>query len=310
MTIADAIKDRIVRSATGLFAHAAYPLANTLDYDGDPGLFGPGSATWQVIGDIATFVGGLRALLVQAAHPEVVAGVFDHSQYREDPLGRLSRTSSYVTATAFGAMPEVERAIRIVRGAHRPVSGTSHRGMPYAADTPELAAWVHNALTDSFLTAYQVYGPEPLTRDRADLFVTEQTKVGAMLEADPMPSTANELSDWIERRPEIAPSPGMYEAVAFLRSPPLQRSILPAYRVIFQAAVATLPDRIRTTLGLRRHPGAVTAGRALTGFLRWSMGASPTWHLALVRAHADIPEGLFRQPLGAPIDRGPSGGRG
>jgi len=33
------------------------------------GLFGPSSAVWQVHGTIATLVGGVRALLLQAAHP-------------------------------------------------------------------------------------------------------------------------------------------------------------------------------------------------------------------------------------------------
>ena len=82
------------------------------------------------MGDVSGFVGGIRALLIQAAHPEVVAGVADHSRYREDPLGRLSRTSDYVTATSYGAMPEVEQAVRIVRAAHRRVIGVSHRGRP------------------------------------------------------------------------------------------------------------------------------------------------------------------------------------
>src|SRR5262245_34256392 len=98
----------IAASATAPFGHAPYPLAHSLDYGGDAGLLGPGSVSWLVIGDVATFVGGIRALLLQSAHPEVVAGVGDHSRYREDPLGRLSRTSSYVTATTYGALPEVE----------------------------------------------------------------------------------------------------------------------------------------------------------------------------------------------------------
>ena len=115
--------------------------------------------TWQVVGDTAVLVGGIRALLVQAAHPEVVAGVAEHSRYRQDPLGRLSRTSAYVTATSFGAMPEVERAVAIVRKAHRPVVGLSHRGLPYDAADPALAAWVHNSMTDSFLTAFRTSAP-------------------------------------------------------------------------------------------------------------------------------------------------------
>ncbi|NIR38143.1 MAG: DUF2236 domain-containing protein, partial [Actinobacteria bacterium] len=68
-----------------MFKHAEYPLAESLSYPGDPGLFGPDSVSWRVIGDVAAFLGGIRALLVQAAHPEVVAGVSDHSRYQEDP---------------------------------------------------------------------------------------------------------------------------------------------------------------------------------------------------------------------------------
>ena len=108
---ADRLRRRVVREAEDLFSHADDPLADTLLYAGDPGLFGPGSITWELMGDASTFIGGIRALLVQAAHPEVVAGVADHSRYREDPLGRLSRTSNYVTATSYGAMPEVDAAV-------------------------------------------------------------------------------------------------------------------------------------------------------------------------------------------------------
>ena len=76
----DAFRDRIARTASGLFKHASYPLANTLDYPGDSGICGPDSVSWRVIGDPAAFFGGVRALLVQASHPEVAAGVADHSR--------------------------------------------------------------------------------------------------------------------------------------------------------------------------------------------------------------------------------------
>lgn len=183
-------------SATaGLFAHDAYPLARSLDYPGDPGLFGPDSPTWVISGDVATFVGGIRALLIQAAHPEVVAGVADHSVYEVDPLGRLSRTSSYVTATAFGAMPEVEQSIARVRSAHLPVRGTSHRGQRYSASGAPFAAWVHNVLTDSFLVTNQHYGRTVLERPSADAYVSEQARLGAMLHARDLPETAAGLAD-------------------------------------------------------------------------------------------------------------------
>jgi uncharacterized protein (DUF2236 family) len=299
---ASRLRQRIAASTRRLFAHAPYPLDESLSYPGDPGLFGPDSATWRVIGDPAAFIGGVRALLVQAAHPEVAAGVFDHSRYREDPLGRLSRTSAYVTATAFGAMPEVERAVLAVRRAHRPVQGVSHRERAYSADAPELAAWVHNALTDSFLEAYLRFGPFRRPAGLADRFAAEQVRLGVLLDADPIPASAADLARWIEDHEALAVSPGMGEAIAFLRSPPLPWAVRPAYRLLFVAAAATLPRRIRRLLGLRRRPGAILVGRMMTGFLRWALGSSPSWQLALVRVGAEIPPGRFRQPLPVSVD--------
>lgn len=298
----DEYRNRVVGSTTGLFAHAPYPLANTLDHRGDPGLFGPQSVTWPVLGDAAAFVGGIRALLIQAAHPEVVAGVADHSSYRIDPLGRLSRTSAYVTATSFGARPEVDAAVQIVRRAHVPVRGRSHRDRPYSAGTPKYAAWVHNALTDSFLAAYQHFGPRRLTEEEADRFVAEQTEVGRLLDADPLPDTAGGLAAWLTDHPDLGDSPGLTETVSFLRSPPLPAAVRVGYRLMFAAAVATVPARLRAVLGVRKRPGALLIGRLMVRFLRWALGSSPSWHVALVRADAPIPEGLFRQPLPASRD--------
>lgn len=296
----ETVRRRMTASATDPFGHAPYPLAHSLDHAPDPGLFGPGSVSWQVVGDVSSFVGGIRALLIQAAHPEVVAGVSDHSRYRDDPLGRLSRTSSYVTATTFGAMPEVEAAIAAVRRAHTRVVGVSHRGIDYRADDPPFAAWVHNALTDSFLTAYRAYGPERLDEDAADRFVAEQAEVGRLLDADPLPTTAGDLGRWVARHPDVGPSPGLTETVAFLGDPPLRPGQKAGYRALFVAAVAILPERIRDVLGLRPAVGAHGIGRAAVGSLRWALGSSPSWRLALARVGAPEPPGIFKQPLPTP----------
>ncbi len=291
------LKDKVVGSTAALFAHGPQPLEHTLDFDGDPGLLGPDSVSWRVIGDAAAFVGGVRALLVQTAHPEVVAGVEQHSRYRSDPLGRLSRTSVYVTETTYGAMPEVEAAVGAVRDAHRPVHGRSERNLAYSAGTPELAAWVHNVLTDSFLAAYQSFGPSPLTAAEADQFVAEQTRIGALLNASPLPSTADELSRWIVEHPALDSTQHQADAVEFLRDPPLPLPVRLGYRLILEAAVVTIPPAIRDIIGLNPTRGAQQIGTATVGSLRWALGSSPSWHLALVRAGAPVPNGLFRQPL-------------
>jgi hypothetical protein len=97
----------------------------------------------------------------------------------------------------------------------------------------------------------------------------------------------------------------MEEAVRFLRVPPLPFTTRIGYRLLFVAAVATLPPRLRSILGLRRRPGAMLLGKVAVGFLRWALGLSPSWHLALVRTGTPVPEGVFRQPL--PTAEDPAG---
>ncbi len=291
------LRRRVVVNTVSLFAHAEDPLANTLDFPGDPGLFGPDSITWPVMSDASTFVGGIRALMIQAAHPEVVAGVADHSRYESDPLGRLSRTSNYVTATCYGAMPEVERAVALVRRAHTPVQGVSHRGMTYSAGRAELAAWVHNSLAESFLVANQTFGRHRLTPDEADRFALEQTRVGRLLDAEPLPLTAAELSGYVSDHPDLAPSPGARQTMAFLTAPPLPGLIRPFYRVLARAAAATVPPRIQHILGIRGRPHHLVLGRWVVKTLRWALGASPRWRVALLRVGAPVPEDRFKQKL-------------
>ena len=295
--LVDGMRDGLTKATLSLFQYAPYPLENTLEHQGDPGLCGPGSVSWHVLADPAAFVGGVRGLLIQAAHPEVVAGVADHSRYRADPLGRLSRTSAYVTATTFGAMPEVETAVANVTRIHRVVNGVSSRGKPYDAADPGFSAWVHNVLTDSFLSAHQNYGAVRLTEDEADRFVEEQRRVGALLGADPMPETASDLASWVAEHPEIDGSPSMEEVVDFLTHPPLPPAIRVGYSALWEAAIAIVPSRVRMVLGVTPRPGAEAIGQVAVASLRWALGYSPSWALALRRTGMDIPDGLFRRRI-------------
>ena len=285
---------RLGASVGGLFSHGEMPLQRTAEYSGDPGLCGPGSVSWKAIGDVSVFVGAIRALLIQAAHPEAVAGVDDHSRYRDDPMGRLNRTAFYVTSATFGALPEVEEAVARVRAAHQGVSGTSHRGVDYDATMPDLAAWVHNTLTESFLTSYREFGPG-LTEAEADRFVVEQSQVGAMLGAAPLPQTAAELHAWVRTHPELEPSPGMRSAVDFLRQPPLPARQRLGYDVLMHGAISTMPPELTGVLGLKARPGARLGAVALLRFLRWGLRNSPSWRAALDRCGAPYDPSKFRE---------------
>tara|TARA_Y100001970_G_C14248347_1_gene869933 strand:+ start:3856 stop:4743 length:888 start_codon:yes stop_codon:yes gene_type:complete len=287
------LQERLTASVVKLFSEGDQPLTDTHSYPNDPGLFGPGSVSWKVMGDVSSFAGGVRALLLQALHPEVAAGVADHSAYKSDPLGRLNRTSLFVTTANYGSMPEVQSAVQMVRTAHRPVTGVSERGISYSANQPPLAAWVQNTLTDSFLEAYQTFC-RPLGHDEADQFVQEQSKIGALLGVVELPQTAADLRSWIVDHPDLAESQALHQAWDFLRNPPLNTGQLLGYKILRSAAVATLPQNFNQLTNASSSRRAVFAGRRLIGSLRWAMKYSPAWKAALDRCGATYDPSKFR----------------
>src|SRR5690606_19920449 len=105
-------------------------------------LFGPQSACWKVHGDFTSMlIGGVGALLLQMLHPLALAGVVDHSNFRQDMLGRLRRTGQFVAGTTYGNTADAERLIARVRQIHAAVSGLAPDGRPYAASDPHLLTW-------------------------------------------------------------------------------------------------------------------------------------------------------------------------
>jgi uncharacterized protein (DUF2236 family) len=112
--------------------------------DPDPGLFGPDSVTWQLHADPAVALGGLRALMLQTLHPLAMAGVAEHSDFRDDPWGRLFRTADYIAAVTYGTTEEAHRAAARVRRVHRRLRGVEpESGRGYRVDDPALLLWVH-----------------------------------------------------------------------------------------------------------------------------------------------------------------------
>jgi uncharacterized protein (DUF2236 family) len=247
----------------------------------DAGLFGPGSAVWAVHGDLATLVGGIRALLLQATHPIVLAGVDEHSSYRQDPLGRLAGTTRWLTVTAFGSRAAAEREAARVRGLHRRVRGTYRRPdgppAPYRADDQRLLGWVHAAFADSFLTAHQTFGgPLP---GGPDGYLREWAAAGELVGLADPPRSRAELTERIRGyAPELGRCTATAGTVEFLRDPPLTAAPARAgYAVLFAAAVSTLEPDHRAILGLadpgRRLPRLAAAG--VLGALRSVLTSGP-----------------------------------
>jgi uncharacterized protein (DUF2236 family) len=246
----------------------------------DPGWFGPDSMTWRIHADRSMLIGGLRALYLQVLHPLAMAGVAEHSDYRDDPLGRLARTGRFVAATTYGTGVEAERAVAMVRSIHERVRGTASDGRPYDANDPALLAWVHNVEVDSFLAAYRRYGGMRLTDADADRYVEEMATVGRRLGARELPETVADLTAWIEAVPDLTMTPEARAAIRFLVLPNLPLPMLPTYAVIAAAAADLLPFHRRRALGLWPVPLADPlvvrpAAASLLALLGWALGSPP-----------------------------------
>lgn len=222
----------------------------------DEGFFGPESDVWKVHGSLATLVGGVRALLMQAAYPAALAGVSQHSAYDTDPLGRLERTTRWLTITSFGSTEVIEREARRVNALHSRVEGefTNHSGKveSYQAFQSRHLLWVHCAFTDSFLTAYRELGRES---DRTVThYVGEWAKSAAPLGLTNAPQSEKELKEVLEVfiTEEIGQIQPTNEIVHFIIHPPFSIFAMPFYRALTNAAISTLDPRVLDVLSLKK----------------------------------------------------------
>jgi uncharacterized protein (DUF2236 family) len=245
--------------AAGLVERSAEAyVAGVPDHPADDGFFGPGSVTWRSGGELSGPVAGLRALLIQALHPLAMAGVDQHSNWRQDPVGRLAATSGYLATVSFGEKAAAERIAARVRKIHEHVKGVDDvTGKPYLASDPALLLWIHAALVDSTLVARNLFG-SPLTAADADAYVAEMV-VAAELVGVPrevVPSTVAGLDAYIESvRPELACSPAAKDSIAYLLDPPgLDEDIAEIWQDIRDGVIAALPGWAAEMYGISREP--------------------------------------------------------
>src|SRR6201996_2350891 len=178
--VARPLKQAIAREVVALFndkSRGERPVQRRPD-----GLFGPDAVAWAVHGDVTSMiVGGVSGLLLQMLHPAVLAGVWDHSNFRNDMHGRLRRTARFIALTTYGGQAEAQAAIARVRGIHDRVRGTLPDGRAYAANDPSLLAWVHVTEATSFLDAWMRYAEPAMSRSDQDRYFAEIAQVGLAL---------------------------------------------------------------------------------------------------------------------------------
>ena len=247
----------------------------------DLGLYGPDSVVWRVHGDSSMLIGGLRSLMLQTLHPLAMAGVAEHSDYKNDPWGRLNRTGRFVGATTYGSTETAERAIRIVHNVHKKVKGIAPDGRPYEANDPHLLLWVHVTEVDSFLRAYEKYGTGKLRDAEKDQYVAEMAEIARRLGSEAPPASVAELEACLnEFRAECNAGPYARETIRFLLLPPVPLALRGPYGILAAGAITLLPGWARRELRLPvlplSDPLAVRpAATVLTRAIGWLMAADP-----------------------------------
>ncbi|MBM0206517.1 DUF2236 domain-containing protein [Micromonospora sp. STR1s_5] len=244
----------------------------------DDGLFGPGSVAWRVHGDVTSMmVGGISGLLLQMLHPAVLAGVWDHSNFRADMHGRLRRTARFIAVTTYGDRAAADATIERIRGIHAQVHGLLPDGTPYLANDPALLAWVHVTEALSFLNAWIRYAEPGMSQSDQDRYFGEIAKIGLALGADPVPRDRAEARKLVwAMRPQLRYDRRTRSVARLVLNRRLDnRAVETAQALIMQAGVDLLPDWARTMHGLSSSPlnrqlvRAGTFGMAQT--LRWAL---------------------------------------
>src|SRR5436853_3301811 len=227
---------------------------------GDAGLFGPRSLTWRVERGGVVWFGGGTALILQVAHPLVAAAVSQHSDYREDPWGRLYRTLDVVTRVTFGSRHTAEQASAHLRDVHSRVQGESTEdgghypaGTHYDARMPKLAMWVHATLVRTSLDVYQRY-VSPLTIGEQRRYYEEQKRAGEMfgVPVQRQPASYAEFNEYYADMlaNELAVTDALRDVVDATLNPPLPFFTRPIVEAMNLATVGMLPPVLREELGL------------------------------------------------------------
>jgi len=258
----------------------------------DSGLFGAGSVTWRILGEPVMWVGGLRAMYLQALHPRTMRATWQNTAFARpgEAWGRFGRTVEFVRIRTYGSTDEVERAGRRVRKVHASMTGTDADGSVIRLDEPELLLWVHCGEISSYADIARRCGMRLSAAD-LDEFVNEQRRSAAVVGLDPaqVPGSMAELDDYYAQlRPSIFACAEARQALVRSYVPDIPwpftglRLVVPPMNTL---AFATLPRWARRMYGA---PGIPVT----------DLSATVTLH-ALYQATTRIPRQLLGMPAAA-----------
>lgn len=215
-------------------------------------LLPPDSIRWRVFKNpIALGIGGIAAVLLEFAEPRIRSGVWDHSSYKIDPIGRSRRTGLVAMLACYGPASTAKKIIGQVNHLHGHVKGHTPAGQPYRAMDPILLDWVAATASYGFLMAYDRF-VQPLSDAEKDRFMLEGKNIGREFGArHGPPSIAAFHQMMAELESNFEPHPIVFEFLDIIQSgraaPNLPKFL---HRAVARASVSLLPPHIRQILQL------------------------------------------------------------
>jgi uncharacterized protein (DUF2236 family) len=261
---------------------------------GEAALFPPDSLSWRIFKNpVALLIGGIAAVILELAEPSVRTGVWEHSSFRTDPMGRLQRTGLAAMVTVYGArsiaVPMIARVVRM----HAKVAGKTPAGVPYSAGDAQLLSWVQATASFGFAEAYSRY-VYPLSEIEFDTLYREGAPVSQLYGAlDAPQSNAQRRALFDSMRGRLEASPVIFQFLEIMReTPAFPRPLLWMQRMLVRAAVEMIPDGVRECLGLTEYYG-------LRARERWIVRLAGATSDRIVLAQSPAAQSCLR--LGLPV---------
>ncbi|MHC4393336.1 MAG: oxygenase MpaB family protein [Planctomycetota bacterium] len=249
------------------------------------GLFGPGSMMWRVSREVALFLGGGSAALLQLAHPHVAHAVEQHSQTRDNPGQRFRGTFEAVFGMTFGSLEDALRSARRVHAIHTRITGVIDEpigrfsaGSSYEANWRPSLRWVAATLWATSVQLYELL-VEPLTAGEKERFYREAMRSALLFGLGPedLPIDWPDFLRYYDRMlegPELGVGRAGSALAGFLLEAPRTSLALPAgwYRVL---TTGLLPPRFRDEFHLPFGPRERLIFRASVRALRLLVRGAP-----------------------------------
>ncbi len=157
--------------------------------------------TWQMAALGLPLLGGGAALILQAADPQVGAGIAGHSRYLDGPWQRLERTLAVYRSLVYATEEEAAEIGGRLRARHAGIEGAGPDGRPYRALDDQLMAWVHATLAMGVISSLRAFRGD-VSAGALDAYWREQLRLAAALgiSAGALPGSWPAFEAWFEER--------------------------------------------------------------------------------------------------------------